>query len=361
MYTNVFFVSNLNVIGGVETYLYELAKKYSKYDITICYETGDRKQVSRLRQYVRVIKLQPGQVIKCKRAFINYGFDFSYIDAEEIYNIAHADYRAQGLAPNLDERITKYLGVSQAVVDAYEEISGKKVELCYNPITKEEPKKILKLISATRLTKEKGANRMQVLANRLDEAGIPYIWLVFTNATQEVFSPNVIYMKPKLDIKEYIKEADYLVQLSDTEGWCYSALEALTLGTPIICTPIPSFKEMGVKNGKNGYILPFEMDDIPVDDIYNKIPKFEFKAPNDRYEEILVHEPSTYEKEKYMKVNCKILKDFTDKYTGVEYTAGHEAIFTKERADEILEVGDLIEIISEVEEPKQEVKKPKKK
>ena len=57
MYTNVFYISHFNVIGGIETYIYELAKKYHKYDITVVYSSGDSKQIARLRKYVRVIKL----------------------------------------------------------------------------------------------------------------------------------------------------------------------------------------------------------------------------------------------------------------------------------------------------------------
>lgn len=359
MYSNVFFISNLNTIGGVETYLYEIAKKYSDFDITVCYQTGDIKQVNRLKKYVRVIKLKPDDVIKCKRAFINYGFDLNIIDADEIYNIVHADYKAQNLPVNTDERITAHYGVSKTVAKTYSELLGKDVGVCYNPITPEQPKKVLKLISATRLTKEKGLGRMQILANKLDESGIPYIWLIFTNEQKQISNPNVIYMNPRLDIKDYIKNADYLVQLSDTEAWCYSALESLTMGIPLICTPVPSFIEMGVENGKNGYILPFDMSNIPIDDIYNKIPKFEFTAPKDIYNKLLVHEPSTYEKEKNMKVKVKVLKAFNDKYTNKEYHIGDEEIFTKDRAEEILTVDTLIEIIEEI--PEEEEEKPKKK
>ena len=54
---NVFFFYNINSIGGVETFFWELAKKYhKKYDITVYYVTGDPKQISRLRQYVEVIQ-----------------------------------------------------------------------------------------------------------------------------------------------------------------------------------------------------------------------------------------------------------------------------------------------------------------
>jgi glycosyltransferase involved in cell wall biosynthesis len=48
-------------------------------------------------------------------------------------------------------------------------------------------------------------------------------------------------MTPRLDIRDYIADADYLVQLSDTEAWSYSVLESLSLGTPVITTPIPCF------------------------------------------------------------------------------------------------------------------------
>jgi len=34
MYSNVFYIPHFNVIGGIETYIYELVKKYHKYDIT---------------------------------------------------------------------------------------------------------------------------------------------------------------------------------------------------------------------------------------------------------------------------------------------------------------------------------------
>ena len=49
---NVFYVSNFNVIGGVETYIFELARKYKDYDITVVYNTGSREQIKRLKKYV---------------------------------------------------------------------------------------------------------------------------------------------------------------------------------------------------------------------------------------------------------------------------------------------------------------------
>ena len=314
-YTNVFYVPHFNVIGGIETYCYELAKKYHDKDITFVYSdlSSDVKQLNRIRKYCRVIK-QPYNAIekiKCKRLFVMYRCRIDLFEADEVIQIIHADYEIQGLKPNLDERIKEHYAVSKAAAQAYERISGVKVGVCYNPIADEKPKKILKLISATRLTKEKGKDRLIKLADSLDKAGIPYEWRIFTNDSLPIPNENVIYMTPRLDIRNYIADADYLVQLSDTEAWSYSVLESLTIcKTPVIVTPIPCFEEMGIKNGVNGYVIDFDMKNIPVDDIYNKIPKADFKAPKDIYDKLLIDSKSTYKPEKL--VQCRALKTYND-------------------------------------------------
>ena len=76
------------------------------------------------------------------------------------------------------------------------------------------------------------------LAEELDEQRIDYIWYVFTNDTDAISSDNVIYMKPRLDISYWMDQADYLVQLSDTEGLSYSINEMLYRNKPVIVTPL---------------------------------------------------------------------------------------------------------------------------
>ena len=349
-YANVFYVPHFNIIGGIETYCYELAKKYGKYDITFVYsdETSDRKQLARIRKYCRVIK-QPYNAIekiKCKKLFVMYRCKIDLFEADEVIQIIHADYEAQKLTPNLDPQIKEHYAVSEAVAKSYERISGVKVGTCYNPLTIEKPKKMLRLISATRLTKEKGKDRMIKLANELDKAKIPYQWLVFTNDSLPIPNENVIYMKPRLDIRDYIANSDYLVQLSDTEAFSYSVLESLCLGTPVIVTKIPSFIEMGVKNGLNGYILDFSMKDIPIHDIYENIPKFEFKAPKDIYDKLLIKEPKTYNPGEL--VQCRALKNYTDIEFNIFITKGNllPQKITKERYEELRNhpKGALVEI-----------------
>lgn len=309
MYSNVFYIPHFNIIGGIETYMYELAKKYHKYDITVVYNDGDYKQISRLAKYIRVIKYN-GAKIKCKRLFVMYRCNLDIFETDYIIQITHADYKEQNLKPNKDVRINEHYAVSKAVAKSYEELSGLETKVCYNPLSVDKPKKVLKLISATRLTKEKGKDRMTILANALTNANIPFLWLVFTNSQDRIDNPNVVYMNPRLDIRDFIAGSDYLIQLSDTEAWSYSVLESLSLGTPVIVTPIPCFEEMGIKSGVNGYILPFNMKDIPINDIYENIPKFEFKAPKDIYDKLLIKEPTTYDPSK--KVDAICIKGYTD-------------------------------------------------
>lgn len=347
-YTNVFYVPHFNIIGGIETYIYELVKKYKDIDITVVYSdpTSDAKQLNRIRKYARVIKVG-NEPIKCERLFVMYRCNLDFFEADYIIQITHADYKAQNLTPNLDTRINEHYGVSKAVAETYEEISGLETKVCYNPLTIDKPKKVLKLISATRLTKEKGKDRMIILANELTKRKIPFLWLVFTNDRNAIDNPNVIYMQPRLDIRDFIANSDYLVQLSDTEAWSYSVLESLCLSTPVITTPIPCFNEMGVESGKNGYILPFNMKTIPVDDIYNNIPEFTFKAPKDIYDKLLINKPTTYNPNELYQ--CRALKNYFDIMFNQNITKGNllpEKI-TKERAEELINHprGALVEYV----------------
>ena len=348
-YANVFYVAHFNVIGGIETYIYELVKKYKDIDITIVYSdpTSDAKQLNRIRKYVRVIKLG-NEPIKCERLFIMYRSNIDLFEADYIIQITHADYKAQNLTPNKDPRINEHYGVSKAVAKTYEEISGLETKVCYNPLTIEKPKKILKLISATRLSKEKGKDRMIILANELTKRNIPFIWLVFTNDRNAIDNPNVIYMPPRLDIRDYIAESDYLVQLSDTEAWSYSVLESLCLKTPVIVTPIECFKEMHIEDGINGYYLPFNMKELQIDNIYNHIPKVEnFKAPKDIYDKLLVNKPTTYNPNELYQ--CRALRNYTDVMFNKYIEKGHllPKLITKERAEELMNnpKGKLVEYV----------------
>ena len=334
-YNNVFFVHCIQALGGVETYLWEIAKKYHEYDVVVAYQEADGKQLDRLRKLVRCIRVIPGKPIKCKKCFHAYEFDYNLVQADEYYQCIHANYEIQNLPPNISKNITGYLGVSKWVSEAYERLLkdrgvDRKVEVCYNPISVEEPRKVLKLISPTRLSPEKGKDRMIKLAEELIRQNIPFIWLVFTDAEIPKL-PGFIRMDTQIDVRDYIAEADYLVQLSDTEGYCYAVMEAWCLGTMTITTPVVSFYEQGLVDGENGYIIDFNMSDLDkfVQKIYNGVHDFKYTPKPDGYEDKIIKEPSTYSLDDFIKV--KSVRNFWDSIR--ELWVMENTIITIEKTD----------------------------
>ena len=360
---NIIYIRDFSELGGVETFTYELAKKYSDLDIAVVYKYGHHNQIKRVRKYCRAY-CHTNQQIECKVAIINY--DVSIIDYickdAKIYQVVHGDYEnpAYTWKPPTHERITEYIGVTKYIRDSFKRITGlNNVTYGYNPLTIEKSKKIT-LISMTRLSKIKGKDRMIKLAQALDKANIDYIWYIFTNDTDAIQSQNVIYMKPRLDVGYWLEKADYLVQLSDTEACSYSINEALYRNIPIIVTPLPYLDEIGVKDNVNAYIMKFDCSNI--NDIVkkiNNIPKFEFKKLEDKYENIFVKSKSHYKEDLEMKIKVKTLKKFKDMEAGVDRKIGDEFICEFTRA-EYLKDNNAVEIIETIEEkPKKEAVKTK--
>lgn len=333
---NVFYFKNINSIGGCESFFYYLAKKY---DFTLYYREGNPEQIKRLAQLVEVKKYT--KPIKCDKFFCNYGYDIE-VEANEYYHIVHCDYKNVWFAP-MQYNGFKYIGVSQLACDSFKELTGKDIELSYNPISLETECKQkkregkLRLISATRLTREKGLKRMQRLALMLDKSGIDYEWTIFTNKKKIGFGQNVIYKEPKLEIIDEIKKADYLVQLSDCEAYCYAVVEALTCGTPVIVTDLPVFKELGI-NDSNAIICDMEMRNITIDKIKKEF-NFKYEAPKDNWSKWL---STKKEYDPNEKVKVKVLKRYTDLVLG--HLEKGICEMTKGRAS-YLEAKGLVEVL----------------
>lgn len=343
---NVMCVGNINSIGGIESMLYYLAKKYAKnYDITVVYKTGAVPQLDRLKKMVRVIKWKPELTIKCEKVFCNLDTSFlENIEADEYYQIIHADYKAYKIKHYPHPDVQHYLGVSENTCKTFKEVSGLDITICHNPIVLDKPRKVLHLISATRMTWEKGKERMAALAGALDAAGIPYTWEVFTDSPEKIQNPNILYRPPKLDITDYIADADYLVQLSNTEGWSYAIYEALCLNVPVITTDFPSIYEMGVVSGKNGFILSMDMSNIPVDAIYKGVEPFTYKPVPDGYGKLLAKGKSNYEEEVKALVKVKCTNRFYDLETSVNREVGDTWETSFLRADHLEDL-HLVKIV----------------
>lgn len=283
----ILYHSNPLKFGGVDTFDYNFCKKLKdKYDITFLYREGVKSTIDRLKDLgIDVQKYDSSKkyicdICICASAWGGYP-DTVIAKSGRYIQMVHADYKR---AVEVDfhytkwSKTTEHVGVSDQVCKAFKEMYPKeKITRIYNILDdKVETKPILKLVSATRLSKEKGYSRMLELSEALKKAGIRFRWTIFTDLElynqKPIDMDEIVYMNPTKDIFDYIVEADYGVQLSDTEGYSYFINECLQYDTPVICTNFPSAYEI-MEDGINGYILDMDLSDLDIDKIVNNIPK----------------------------------------------------------------------------------------
>ena len=335
---NVFYFKTISSIGGVESFFYYLSQVYK--NMVIYYRDADPLQVERLAKNIEVRKYK--EPIKCKNFFCSYGYDIE-VEAENYYHMVHYDANNVSFTPLTNDGF-KYIGVSKVACKSFEEKTGNKCELIYNivPIKKkglEKPKDKLHLISCTRLSPEKGGERIEVLANLLDKNGIDYTWTIYTNKTRYPFtSKNIVLKQENLNVLDEIEQSNWLVQLSRCESFGLSVCEALILGTPVIITDLPVFKELGCKHGENACICDLKMTNVDIDLIKKGIDKFDFKPPKSNWDKYLDNN-SSYDPNELIDVIP--LRNYTDIVIG--YVLRNQVYkMTKARAS-YLEARGLVE------------------
>ena len=113
-YANIIYWRKVSKIGGVETFIYELAKKYD-YDLALYYNSADENQIKRL---IKLIPCVPyiKQKIKCKRIFVcNDTEILDTVKYEEAIQMIHGMYKTNKIEPNLDPRITKRMAFGRSI------------------------------------------------------------------------------------------------------------------------------------------------------------------------------------------------------------------------------------------------------
>ena len=341
------YVSSEHDIGGIETFTYNFCYYLSKYyDITVLYDVHfDAKQMERLIKLVPVIKNDPKKSIICDTA-INTRIvrDFpKNIKAKKTIQMSHTcklDLWGQLHVPQ-DKDVKVF--VSDVAAKTFETEKEGEYEVIHNlTIPPKDNKKVLILISATRPTPEKGMKRMFKLAEMMEKADIPYIWLYFSSDAIPNAPKGMIHMKPRLDIQPFIKMADYLVQLSDSEAFCYSIVEALENGTAVIATPLDVLPEIGFEEITHGYIVPFEVDGFDVTKLLN-VPKFEYKRDNAKivkqWRKLLGNTKPTKKYKPGKMVRVRIKLDYLDTSLGRVCRMGEYIDMTNDRAQAVIGAG----------------------
>lgn len=333
----IIYTSYLYTIGGIETWVYNFVDlMHEKYDLVLMTRNIPPKMKAKLSKLIPVVNEMP---MECDTLLMVRIMDEAPrgVTYKKLIRTCHACKTRPEW--HIIQDYDYLVNVSKASKKSFDAKDG---IVIHNMLQRSE-KKTLLIVSATRIPapdKGKNAERILKLANMLNEAGINFLWLNFSD-NQLVNPPkNFINVGTNEDIQSYIAKADYLVQLSDTEGFCYSVIEALINHTAVICTPFETTKELGVLDGVNGYIVPFDMD-FDVKKLLN-VPVFEYEWDNkpliEKWDKVLTKKPKK-KKVSVGEVELKIVRDYYDMELKRDVRAGEKICVPKLRADRIISLG----------------------
>ena len=282
---------------GIETWISTFYKNFKdKYNISILAKNFTSSKVD---ETLPIIKWNENEKYNADILFIMH-FNInvpSNINSIKKYFVLHGDPRHLKIPE--ENKTDNFFTVSSKCQQWLKEKYNLDSVCVENYIYPYKPKKVLNLISCSRINAIKGCFRMTTLSEVLYKNGISFNWINYApmDAVQN-FNLSQLKWKHILphpsvsheQLMDYIASADYFVQLSDHESYCYGVNESLYFGPPVIVTDIEIFSH--VINGYNGYKLDLDMKKIPIDDIVNDIPKdFTFtqdlESIKDQWEEIL--------------------------------------------------------------------------
>lgn len=303
----ILYISHLNRIGGIETFVLNFCQRMSKhYDITFVFsEVTGEDLLLKIGEHVNCLKLKK-QELECDVLILASAWKVNpekQIKADKYIQMVHADYTAYLKDWNFKyqkgDKTTHHVAVGENTARKFELATPYKIDAVINNLLAEKVKikprkatKVLRLITCSRISKEKGFERMLLLEKKLK--GFDFIWHVYGD-TGTNYAKQVIPQFSKVEFKgvtdkvqEVIQDYDYLVQLSDTEGFPYSVYESLQVHVPVISTDYPSIHEL-LTDGENGYILDMKLSNFHPEKLKDrpKIKTFKEKSNEHNWIEII--------------------------------------------------------------------------
>lgn len=300
-FKNIIYVANgcNGIFNGYVSWIKNIGFCFSnKYDITILYDEMCAQTYNAFSKMFKCVKLSNDTNYVCNRLLVTYSsyyYPKNIFHLEENYLFIHGNMSDYSNARKFtDDLYSKYIAVSKTAKEkAIGYFPTDNIEYILNPfkLNYNLVKPHLKLVSAQRNSAEKRPERFIIIARILNELKIPFTWNVFTDATPSVYENGLIYRYCVENPFPYIQDSDYFVLLSDTESLSYSMVEALCLHTKVIATPLEAYNEIGIKDGENGYIIPFEyFDEKNKDKLVELIKKIylnKYKSFNYKFNEKL--------------------------------------------------------------------------
>jgi glycosyltransferase involved in cell wall biosynthesis len=335
------------------------------YDITFVCDGGDSGELAKLRKYVDVV-IYTGQKFETDLCIFSSAWGkrpVKNIKAKKYVQMVHADF--QGIEKHWNfkyqrlEEVSEHWAGGENIAKTFEERYGEKCKVIHYLLDDEvKPERVLRLITTSRIGKEKGFSRIVKMALKLKESGIPFDWNIYGDGLDKAYVDRiknqlkgvqeVVFRGNGKGLEHMVADADYSVQLSDTEGWAFAIMESLAVGTPVIATNFKNAYEQ-IEEGKTGYILDMELkkfDDKFIRKIYNNIPKFEHKPVGT--EEAWIELIGKVGKEKKTKIiepetiTVKTIRTYNDILLGKRILKNRELEVSKMRAKELIEKGVAI-------------------
>ena len=265
---NVIYVGNgcNGVFNGYISWINNIGRCFgNKYDITILYDQIPKVTLNIFSKYFKCVKYDSEIDYLCNRLLLTYStyyYPKNIFTLDENYVFIHGNMSDYPKTRRFhDDIYTKYIAVSEISAKKAEGyLPTDKIDYILNPFKLDNSmvKPHLKLVSAQRYSSVKRPDRINVIANILNELDIPFTWNVFTDRNENTCDGGVIYRKRTSNPLPYIKDSDYFVLLSDSESFSYCVVEALSLHTKVLVTPLEVFDELGVVDGEHGRIIPFD-------------------------------------------------------------------------------------------------------
>ena len=281
-----FYYHHINIIGGIEVAILNLIEQLHKdYDITIAYSATDSsiEMMIRMSKFADIVNLNHKSIEVDTVVYCSIYCKKDRIKADKELRWLHGcltDMKVK--LPK--EKIDNYIAVGQVCKEQLDsQLVDQKATLIYNELNSDihnlatehiPERKQLTLVTVSRISREKGFERMLKVAEQLKD--IDYIWHIVGSGYDKKYEESIKKQAPdhwvfhgKLDNPfPFIKNADFLLQLSDYEAFGFVLLESLVLGTTVITTNYSSASEM--INESNGYIIRKDLADFDPDILNNK-------------------------------------------------------------------------------------------
>lgn len=280
----MFHQTELASIGGIETASRQIVQAFGDNNLCFCFGSADQIQLLELAKTCDIIiddrlKTYEADVL-ILMSYNSDRFILNRVKARKVYHFIHADFDSLAQYKKWadykfkqNEKVDKVLAVSKTVQAALKKRFGVESTVVSNILNPNNNRRMV-FLALTRATEEKGIEQLCEFAHKAEDMGRDFVIFLCSNIQSDRLNNEnrIVKISPSIYNHELMRAADYLIQLSSSESYCYSVREALQAKLPVICSDIPELKKL-VKPGENGYILGDKITDDDIEKIFNEVPK----------------------------------------------------------------------------------------